>query len=322
MKAVRFHQFGPPAVLRYEEIPTPEPSRGEALVRLEAIGVNYTDIYSRTGLYPPSELPSIAGQEGAGIVLSVGPDVAQVSAGDRIAFTGVPGAYAEYVVAPAWRLVKVPPTIDLKVAASVLLQGMTAHYLSHDTYPLKAGKRTLVHAGAGGVGALLIQMAKRLGAFVIATVSSEAKAAIAREAGADHTVNYMKEDFEERVGAITGGLGVDVVYDSVGKTTFEKSLRCLAKRGCLVSYGQSSGFPDPFTTRALASGSLYVTRPILTHYTATPEEFRRRADDVFRMVESGWLKVRIHGTFPLEQAAEAHRLLESRATSGKLLLIP
>jgi NADPH2:quinone reductase len=321
MQAIRFHQLGPPEVLRYEEIPKPEPSRGEALVRLEAIGINYTDIYSRTGLYP-SALPSTAGQEGAGVVMSVGPDVRQVSVGDRVAFTGVPGAYAEYAVAPAWRLVRIPSAIDVQVAASVLLQGMTAHYLSHDTYPLTPGKRALVHAGAGGVGALLIQMSKQLGAFVIATTSSEAKAAAAREAGADLAVNYMEEDFEERVRVTTDGKGVDVVYDSVGKTTFEKSLRCLARLGCLVSYGQSSGYPEPFTTRALAGGSLYLTRPLLAHYTATPEDYHRRAEDVFRMVESGWLKVRIHGTFPLEEASEAHRLLESRATIGKLLLIP
>ncbi len=321
MKAVRIRQFGPPEVLTYEEFARPEPSKGEALVQLEAIGVNYTDIYSRIGLYP-SELPFTMGQEGAGVVLSVGRDVTEVTVGDRVAYTGVAGAYAEYAVAPAWRLVKVPAGVDMKVAASILLQGMTAHYLSHDTYPLKSGKRALIHAGAGGVGGLLIQMSKQLGAFVIATASSEAKAAIAREAGADLAIIYTKEDFEEGVKGITKSQGVDVVYDSVGKTTFEKSVRCLAQRGCLVSYGQSSGYPDPFTTRILAGGSLYLTRPTLNHYTATPEELHRRADDVLGMVQSGRLKVRIHGTFPLQQAPEVHRLLESRATSGKLLLIP
>jgi NADPH2:quinone reductase len=321
MKAVQFHEYGPPEVLRYEEVPDPRLADDQAMVKLKSIGVNFTDIYIRTGLHKV-QLPMIPGQEGAGEITAVGAGVKGLNPGDSVAYTGILGAYAQYAAVPSSRLVRLPPGLDEKLAAAVLLQGMTAHYLSHDTFPIKKGQTVLIHAGAGGVGLLLIQMAKQLGATVITTTSTEAKADLAREAGADVVIVYSRQDFEEEVKKLTAGKGVDVVYDSVGKTTFEKSLKCLARRGWLVVFGQSSGLVPPISTLDLANGSRFLTRPMLPDYTATREELENRAGEVFNLVQSGQLKVRIFKTLPLSQAVEAHRLLEGRQTTGKLLMIP
>jgi len=322
MKAVRVHEHGGPEVLRYEEVPLPEPGRGEARTKVEAAGVNFTDIYNRTGLYKLT-LPCTLGSEAAGIVDAVGPEVTEVKPGDRVAYAMHLGAYAEYVVVPAWRLVPLPPAIDGRTAAAVILQGMTVHYLTHSTYPLKPGETVLVHAAAGGVGRLLVQVAKRLGARVIGTVSSEEKARLAREAGADEVILYTQEDFEEAVKRATGGRGVDVVYDSVGKTTAEKSLNCLRPRGYLVLFGNASGAAPPIDPLTLmAKGSLYLTRPTLTHYAGNREELLARARAVFDWITSEQVKVRIAKTFPLAEAAEAHRALEGRGVAGKILLLP
>jgi len=322
MKAVRIHEHGGPEVLRYEEIPLPEPGRGEARIKVEAAGVNFTDIYNRIGLYKGT-LPYTLGSEAAGTVDAVGPEVTEVKPGDRVAYAMHLGAYAEYVVVPAWRLVPLPPAIDGRTAAAVILQGMTVHYLTHSTYPLKPGETVLVHAAAGGVGRLLVQVAKRLGARVIGTVSSEEKARLAREAGADEVILYTKEDFEEAVKRATGGRGVDVVYDSVGKTTAEKSLNCLRPRGYLVLFGNASGAAPPIDPLTLmAKGSLYLTRPTLTHYAGNRAELLQRARVVFDWVASEQVKVRIAKTFPLAEAAEAHRALEGRGVAGKILLLP
>ena len=322
MKAVRIHGHGGPDVLRYEEVPLPEPGRGEARIRVEAAGVNFTDIYNRIGLYKGT-LPYTLGSEAAGIVDAVGPEVTEVKPGDRVAYAMHLGAYAEYVVVPAWRLVPLPPAIDGRTAAAVMLQGMTVHYLTHSTYPLKPGETVLVHAAAGGVGRLLVQVAKRLGARVIGTVSSEEKARLAREAGADEVILYTQEDFEEAVKRATGGRGVDVVYDSVGKTTAEKSLNCLRPRGYLVLFGNASGAAPPIDPLTLmAKGSLYLTRPTLTHYAGNRAELLQRARVVFDWVASEQVKVRIAKTFPLAEAAEAHRALEGRGVAGKILLLP
>jgi NADPH2:quinone reductase len=321
MKAIRIYEQGPPEVLRYEEAPEPDLKEDEVLVKLEAIGVNFTDVYTRSGVYPV-KLPLTIGVEAAGVVSSVGGRVKGTTVGDSVAYSNVMGAYAEYAAVPASRLVNLPSGLDPKVAAAVLLQGMTAHYLVHDTYRLGRGHKALIHAGAGGVGQLLVQMAKQVGAYVITTASTEEKARTAREAGADSVIVYTKQDFEEEVKRLTGSLGVDVVYDSVGKTTFEKSLRCLSPRGYLVLYGQSSGVVPPVAPSVLQKGSLFLTRPMLGDYTATHEELERRAKDVFSQVLSGKLKVKIFRTFPLSEAAEAHRKLEGRETVGKLLLVP
>ena len=322
MKVVRIHEHGGPEVLRYEEVPLPEPGRGEARIKVEAAGVNFTDIYNRIGLYKGT-LPYTLGSEAAGVVDAVGPEVTEVKPGDRVAYAMHLGAYAEYVVVPAWRLVPLPPAIDGRTAAAVILQGMTAHYLTHSTYPLKPGETVLVHAAAGGVGRLLVQVAKRLGARVIGTVSSEEKARLAREAGADEVILYTKEDFEEAVKRATGGRGVDVVYDSVGKTTAEKSLNCLRPRGYLVLFGNASGAAPPIDPLTLmAKGSLYLTRPTLTHYAGNRAELLQRARVVFDWVASEQVKVRIAKTFPLAEAAEAHRALEGRGVAGKILLLP
>ena len=322
MKVVRIHEHGGPEVLRYEEVPLPEPGRGEARIKVEAAGVNFTDIYNRIGLYKGT-LPYTLGSEAAGVVDAVGPEVTEVKPGDRVAYAMHLGAYAEYVVVPAWRLVPLPPAIDGRTAAAVILQGMTAHYLTHSTYPLKPGETVLVHAAAGGVGRLLVQVAKRLGARVIGTVSSEEKARLAREAGADEVILYTKEDFEEAVNRATGGRGVDVVYDSVGKTTAEKSLNCLRPRGYLVLFGNASGAAPPIDPLTLMSkGSLYLTRPTLAHYTSNREELLQRARAVFDWVASEQVKIRIARTFPLAEAAEAHRALEGRDVAGKILLLP
>jgi NADPH2:quinone reductase len=314
-------------VLQLRELPTPTPGPGEALIQIEACGVNFIDIYLREGRYA-SPLPFIPGQEAAGVVLALGPDTASVDAapvkvGDRVAWCGVPGTYAQFAVAPVARLIAVPDGVTTKQAAAAMLQGMTAHYLSHATYAIQPGDAVLVHAGAGGVGLLLIQMAKRQGARVFATVSTDEKAALARAAGADEAILYTREDFAARVRELTNGAGLPVVYDSVGKTTFDGSLACLRPRGILVLYGGSSGAVPPFDLIQLSTrGSLYVTRPTLKDYTATREELLLRAGDVLRWVAEGSLKLRLEHSYALADAAQAHRDLEARKTTGKVLLIP
>jgi len=305
-----------------EEIPPPKPGEGQALVRLRAAGVNFIDIYQRMGLYPVP-LPFTPGNEGSGIVQETGLGVTEVASGDHVAYAGVSGSYAEFAVVPSWRLVKVPKGIDPETAAAAMLQGMTAHYLSHDTYPLKPGDACLVHAAAGGVGLLLVQMAKRRGARVFGTVSTPEKARLALEAGADDVILYTENDFETEVRRLTGGQGVQVVYDSVGQATFEKSLNCLAPRGYLVLYGQSSGPAPSFDPQVLnARGGLFLTRPSLGHYTRDRQELLSRADQVLGWVADGTLGVRIGAAFPLEEAGEAHRRLAGRQTTGKVLLVP
>lgn len=325
MHAIRVHEFGGPEALRYEEIPVPEPGPGQARVKIEAAGVNFIDIYFRTGQYR-GKLPLILGQEAAGVVDALGPGVEEVKVGDRVAYAPEQGAYAEYAVVPAWRLVPVPDDVDLKVAAAVMLQGMTAHYLSHSTYPIKKGDTVLVHAGAGGVGGLLVQLAKRQGARVLATVSTEEKALEAQEAGADEVILYTQTDFAAEVKRLTGDQGregVDAVYDSVGKDTFQGSLDSLRRRGYLVLYGQSSGAVEPIDPQVLnAKGSLFLTRPTLAHYAADRTELLQRAEDLFRWIGAGELNVRIAATYPLAEAGEAHRFVESRQAMGKVLLVP
>jgi NADPH:quinone reductase len=322
MKAVCVHETGGLEKLKYEDAPTPAPRQGQALVKLYATGVNYIDIYFRTGLYK-SPLPFIPGQEAAGIIESVGEGVTDVKPGDRVAYAGVLGAYAEYAVVNAARLVKIPGDLSFEKAAAAMLQGMTAHYLTYSTYPLRKGETLLLHAAAGGVGLLLTQIAKKIGATVIGTVSTEEKAALAKDAGADHVIFYTRTDFEEEVKKITAGAGVDVVYDSVGRTTFEKSLNCLKRRGMLVLFGQSSGPVPPVDLGTLNSkGSLYVTRPGLPHYTATREELLWRAGDVLQWVSGKSLKIRVDRSHPLNEAAKAQQALEGRETAGKVILLP
>lgn len=320
MKAILIRQTGGPEVMALAEVPTPEPKPGEVLVRVHASGVNFIDIYFREGRYP-AELPFINGQEGAGVVEQAGRGVSNFRPGDAVAWCGAPGSYAEYAVVPAELLVKVPKDLDLRVAAAVMLQGMTAHYLAHSTYKLKAGDTALVHAAAGGVGLLLTQMVAQAGVRVIATVSTEEKEKLAREAGATHVIRYTEADFEAETRRLTGGQGVDVVYDSVGKTTFEKSLHSLRRRGMLVLYGGSSGAVPPFDLIELSKlGSLYMTRPTLKDYIATHDELMWRAGEVLDAVQGGRLKVRMEYSYPLAEAAQAHRDLAARKTTGKLLL--
>ncbi|MCZ7572765.1 MAG: quinone oxidoreductase [Ardenticatenaceae bacterium] len=322
MKAIRVHSFGGPEVLSYEDVPVPEPGAGEARVKIEAAGVNFIDVYHRTGQYK-GQPPITPGVEAAGVVDAVGPGVSDFQPGDRVAYTLQQGSYADYAVVPTARLVPLPDTIDARRAAAVLLQGMTAHYLSHDTYPLHPGDTALVHAAAGGVGLLLDQLAKRRGARVIGTVSTEEKARLAREAGADEVILYTQADFEEETRHLTGGKGVNVVYDSVGRTTFDQGLNSLRPRGYMVLYGQSSGAVPPLDPQILnAKGSLFLTRPSLGHYVAERTELLQRAGDLFALMEAGELSVRIDRTYPLAEAAEAHRALEARETKGKVLLIP
>lgn len=322
MKAIRVHQPGGPEALVYEDVAQPTPGPGEALVKIEAIGINFIDVYRRSGLYPMAT-PFTLGDEAAGVVAALGPGVEDLRVGDRVAFASVPGAYAEYAVAPAARLVQLPAGLDSRQAAAAMLQGMTAHYLTHSTYPIKPGDQVLIHAAAGGAGLLVVQMAKRRGARVFGTVSTEAKAALARAAGADEVILYTQADFEAEVRRLTGGRGVDAVYDSVGQTTFDKSLNCLRPRGYMVLFGQSSGPVAPLNPQILnAKGSLFLTRPTLGNYIATREELLERAGDVLSWIAAGELALRIDSELPLAQAAEAHRKLESRATTGKLLLIP
>ena len=322
MKAVRVHKYGGPEVLTIDEVPVPEPKAGETRVKIEAIGVNYIDIYQRTGLYP-LQTPFTLGTEGAGIVDAVGPNVTEVKKGERVGYASIPGSYAEYAIVPAARLVPIPPNIDARTAAALMLQGMTAHYLTHSTYALKQGDTALIHAAAGGVGLLLIQIAKQFGATAIGTVSTEAKAKLAKEMGADHLILYTQSDFLAEVKKLTDGRGVNVVYDSVGQTTFDKSLDCLRPRGYLVLFGQSSGPVPPFDPGKLAAkGSLFLTRPSLPHYTLERSELLQRANDIFNWTAAGKLKVRIDKTFQMAEAAEAHRQLEGRKTTGKVLLLP
>lgn len=321
MQAIRVHQAGGPEVLRQEELPTPEPGPGQALVKLEAIGVNFLDCYQRAGLYP-MPLPFTPGNEAAGRVTAVGAGVTEVRVGDRVACAMALGTYAEFAAVPVARLVPLPEGLTAEQAAAVTLQGMTAHYLATSTYPLRPGETALVHAAAGGVGALLTQIAKLRGARVLATVSTEAKAALAREAGADLVIRYDQQDFEAEVLAATEGKGVQVVYDAVAKATFDRSLNCLAVRGMLVLYGQSSGPVPPFDPARLAKRSAFLTRPGLGHHTTTREELLDRAQEVYDWLAAGTLRIRIDRRIPLAQAAEAHRLLEGRQTAGKLLLVP
>ncbi len=322
MKAIRVHEYGGPEVLKYEDVPVAEPKEGEARVRIEASGINYVDIYQRKGLYP-APVPFTIGQEASGTVDAVGPGVTEVRPGDRVAYTSAPGSYAEYAVVPAWRLVKVPGDIDMQKAAAVMLQGMTAHYLAHSTFPLNKGDIAVVHAAAGGVGLLLVQIAKRRGAHVIGTVSTGEKAKLAKQAGADDVIIYTQGDWEAEVRRITGGRGVHVVYDSVGIATFEKSLKCLQPRGYMVLYGQASGPVPPVDLQILNTrGALFLTRPSLVYYTATRAELLARANDLFGWISAGQLSVRIDSVFPLAQAGDAQRKLESRATMGKVLLTP
>lgn len=322
MKAVRVHQYGGLEALKYEEVAVPAPGEGEARVKIEAIGVNFIDIYHRIGRYQGA-LPLTLGQEAAGIVDAVGPKVTDVKVGDRVAYASVQGSYAEYAIVPAWRLVPIPADVDAQHAAAVMLQGMTAHYLTHSTYPLKSGETALIHAAGGGTGQLLVQIAKMTGARVIGTVSTEEKAALAREAGVDEVINYVEKDFEVEVKRLTNNKGVDVVYDSVGKDTFEKSLNCLRWRGYMVLFGQSSGPAPSFDPQSLnPKGSLFLTRPTLGHYTANREELVGRTNDLFQWIAADNLKVRIDKTFPLADVAEAHRYLEDRKSKGKILLIP
>jgi NADPH2:quinone reductase len=322
MKAIRIHETGGPEKLQYEEIPAPTPGPGQARVKIHAIGVNFIDIYYRTGLYK-SQLPFTPGMEAAGIVDAVGENVEGVARGERVAYAMNPGAYAEYALVNAWQLVTLPEKIDYSTGAAAMLQGMTAHYLTHSTYPLQRGQTVLIHAAAGGVGLLLIQIAKMIGARVIGTVSTQEKEDLARYAGADHVIRYDIRDFETEARNITQGRGVDVVYDSVGRTTFDKSLNCLKRRGMAVLFGQSSGIVPALDLNVLnAKGSVYVTRPSLAHYAATQEEIDWRAGDVLEWLAEGKLNVRIDRSYPLSEAAEAHRVLESRLTKGKVLLLP
>jgi NADPH2:quinone reductase len=322
MKAIRIHNPGGPEVLTYEDLPVPESKAGEARVKIEASGVNFIDIYHRTGLYP-LKTPFTLGTEGAGIVDAVGEGVTEVKKGDRVAYAMIPGSYAEYAIVPAARLVPVPENVDTKTAAAIMLQGMTAHYLTHSTYVLKKDETTLVHAAAGGVGLLLIQVAKMLGARVIGTVSTDAKAELSRQAGADEIILYTQTDFLAEVKRLTDGKGVNVVYDSVGATTFEKSLDCLKPRGTLVLFGQSSGPVAPFDPGKLAAkGSLFLTRPSLAHYTLDRSELLQRAEDLFGWIQSGKLKPRIEKAWAMKEAEAAQRQLEGRKTTGKLVLIP
>jgi NADPH2:quinone reductase len=322
MKAIQVKQPGGPEAMELVELPEPEPKANEAVVKLAASGVNFIDVYHREGRYKVP-LPFTPGQEGAGVVTAVGADVKTVKKGDRVAWAGVLGGYAEYAALAADRLVAIPPGVTDQQAAAAMLQGMTAHYLSHDTYPLKRGETALVHAAAGGVGLLLVQMAKNIGARVLATVSTDEKAKLARDAGADEIILYTQSDFETETKRLTGGKGVDVVYDSVGKTTFEKGLNVLRPRGMMALFGGSSGAVPPFDLITLSQkGSLYVTRPTMLNYTASREELTERSSAVFGMIAAGKLKLRIEHTYPLAEVARAHQDLEGRKTTGKLLLLP
>jgi NADPH2:quinone reductase len=322
MKAIQVSQTGGPEALVLVELPAPKPKANEALVQIKAAGVNFIDVYFREGRYP-TPVPFVNGQEAAGVVTEIGSDVSEVQPGDRVAYTGALGSYAEYAAVPAARLIKIPDRLDFEQAAAAMLQGMTAHYLVHSTYKLQAGETALIHAAAGGVGLLLVQMAKKIGARVIATAGTPEKAQLARDAGADECIVYTEADFETETRRLTDGKGVNVVYDGVGKATFEKGLNVLKPRGYMVLFGGSSGAVPPFDLIKLSQkGSLFVTRPTLAHYSATREELEWRANDVLGWIAAGELKLRIHKAYPLADAAQAHRDLEGRKTTGKLLLVP
>ncbi|GAB4433805.1 MAG: quinone oxidoreductase [Chloroflexi bacterium OHK40] len=322
MRAIRVHELGGPEVLRYEEVPAPEPGPDQVRVRVEAIGLNFIETYQRTGLYK-LPLPFIPGQEFAGTIEALGAQVQGWAVGDRVVTASGSGGYADLALAPASKLVRVPAEVDLKLAAAVLLQGLTAHYLTHSTYPLKAGETCIVTAAAGGVGLLLVQIARRLGARVIGLVSSEEKAALARDAGASEIVFYTRENFAQRARELTEGRGVDVVYDSVGKSTWEQTLDSLRPRGYAVFFGNASGPMPAIEPLALSTrGALFMTRPTLAYYIATEEELAWRAGDLLNWMAAGELRVRVDRELPLAEAAEAHRLLEGRKTTGKVLLIP
>lgn len=322
MKSIRVHAHGGPEVLRVEDLPVPAPAAGQVLIRIEAAGVNFLDVYHRTGLYPLT-LPLTPGKEAAGVVETVGEGVTTVRPGARVVSESVIGGYAEYGLVPAERAIPLPDGVDARQGAAVLLQGLTAHYLTQTTYPLRRGDTCLVHAAAGGVGLLLCQLASRLGARVIGTAGNQEKARLAREAGASDVILYDDVDFVAETKRLTGGAGVKVVYDSVGRTTFLKGLDCLAPMGLMVLYGQSSGQVEPFQPQVLSlKGSLYLTRPALAHYVAAPSELHRRAREILQWVREGSLRVRIGDEFPLDAAADAHRALEERRTTGKVLLIP
>jgi NADPH:quinone reductase len=322
MKVIQIKQTGGPEVLEYVDLPIPEPKPNEAVVKIAASGVNFIDVYQREGRYK-LPLPFIAGQEGAGVVTAVGAEVKSPKSGDRVAFCGVQGSYAEYAAVPADRLVPIPKGVNDREGAAAILQGMTAHYLVHDSFSLKRGQTALIHAAAGGVGLLLVQMAHNLGARVIGTVSTEEKAQLARDAGADEIIFYTETDFEAETKRLTGGKGVDVVYDSVGKTTFEKGLNVLRPRGMMVLFGGSSGAAPPFDPIILSQkGSLFLTRPTLIHYIITRDDLIARAEAVFGMIADRKLKMRIEHVYKLSDAQQAHRELEGRKTTGKLLLIP
>ncbi len=322
MKAVQINEFGGPEAMKYQDVADPIPGEGEAVVRIEAAGVNYTDVYSRAGINPGPPLPRTIGVEGAGVVAAVGSGVSEVAVGDEVVYCSVNGSYAEQALVPAWRLIKRPAGLDARAGAAAMLQGMTAHYLCHSTYAVQPGDRVVVHAGAGGMGLILTQMIKNMGGYVFTTVSTEEKARLSREAGADHVINYTQEDFAEVVKEATGGEGVRAVYDGVGKTTFHQSVSCLGRRGVMALYGAASGNPDPVDPRMFAAGSLYLTRPGLGDYTVDRAELEHRAGDVLGWVADGSLKLHIGKELPLSDAAKAHSLLESRATTGKVLLIP
>jgi NADPH2:quinone reductase len=322
MHAIQVQEHGGPEKLVYAEVPRPEPKAGEVCIKVEAAGLNFIDVYQRAGAYSIA-LPFIPGQEAAGTVAAVGPGVDDIREGDRVACANSMGAYAEYVVIPAAKAVPVPDGVDIQTAAAAMLQGMTAHYLTHGTYRIQEGDQVLIHAAAGGVGLLLCQMAKRLGAYVIGTVSTKEKARLARDAGADEVILYTEQDFVAETKRLTGGRGVHAVYDSVGKTTFDDSLNVLRPRGYMVLFGQSSGAVPPLSPQVLnAKGSLFLTRPTLAHYTQDRAELLMRSGDLFNWIKAGDLVVRIDRTFPLAQAAQAHRVLEARQTSGKVLLLP
>jgi len=323
MKAIRVHQYGGAEALQYEDVQKPTPAAGDVLLAVRAAGVNFLDVYQRKGVYKGIALPFTAGSEAAGVVESVGEGVTEFKAGDRVAYASQLGSYAEYAVVPAAKLVPVPNAISDNAAAAAMLQGMTAHYLAKSTYPIQKGDTVLVHAGAGGVGLLLTQIAKRIGAMVITTVSTAEKAKLSQDAGADHVILYTEQNFETEVKKITNGKGVAAVYDSVGKTTFDGSLNSLRPRGMMVLYGAASGPVPLFELQTLnVKGSIFITRPSLVHYIATRDELLMRSADVLGWIADGTLKLRIEHIYSLKDAAQAHRDLEDRKTTGKLLIIP
>lgn len=320
MKAIRIYKHGGPEVLQYEDASIPDPGSGEALVQIHVSGVNFVDTYVRSGLYKPPSIPFTPGAEGAGIVSKVGPGVTDVRVGDRVAYATSMGSYAEYAAVPVWKLASLPDSVSFLSGAAIMLQGMTAHYLTASTFPLKSGQTALVHAGAGGVGLLLIQIARKIGARVIATVGTPQKGELARAAGANEIIVYSQQDFEAEVKRMTNAAGVEVVYDAVGAATWEKSLNCLKPRGYLILYGNASGPVPPFDPLILMKGSLFVTRPTLIHYAASREEVQWRTRDLFSWIKSGELKLKTDYVFPLAEAAQAQIELEARRTTGKVLL--